>query len=129
MGNDAAVVRLTNPRDITAFLSGEGGTPRPWGIETEAVPEPAFVLETLMMGLRLVHGISTESFRRRFGRGMDGLVPGLWESWVEQGFASPEDGSLRVTDRGLLLLDMLLAELVRALRADRLPKITVHWPD
>jgi oxygen-independent coproporphyrinogen-3 oxidase len=127
---DAAVVRLANPRDITAFLSGPGGGIRtPWGIETEVVPASSFVLETLMMGLRLVDGISADSFRRRFGQDLDHFAPGLWGWWVEQGFARPERGSLRLTARGLLVLDSLLGELAATLSAGRLPPILVSWPD
>jgi oxygen-independent coproporphyrinogen-3 oxidase len=127
---DTAVVRLSNPRDLTRFLSGaDGPAGTPWGIEIETITAPAFVLETLMVGLRLVGGISSGSFRRRFGQGLDRLAPGLWKRWLEQGLASPEAGSLRLTDRGLLMLDTLLGELAGELRAEWTLAISVHWPD
>lgn len=127
---EAAVVRLANPHDLTRFLSAADGPPgSPWGIEKEIVAAPAFVLETLMVGLRLVRGISAASFRRRFGCGLDDLAPGLWERWVGRGFAQPERGSLRLTARGLLLLDSLLGELAAALSERRLPPVVVSWPD
>ncbi len=126
----AGVVRLSNPRDITTFLTKAAGRPgAPWGIETEIVAAPAFVLETLIMGLRLVDGIDAGSFRRRFGQGLDRLAPGLWEGWIARGLAAAEVGRLRLTDRGLLLLDTLLGELACAVSADRLPPIDVRWPD
>jgi oxygen-independent coproporphyrinogen-3 oxidase len=123
----ASVVRLSNPRDVPAFLSrATGSAGAPWGIETEVVSASAFALETLMMGLRLVDGICAESFRRRFGLDLDRLAPGLWQRWTARGLARA--GTLRLTDRGLLLLDPLLAELAEALGAG-LPAITVRWPD
>jgi oxygen-independent coproporphyrinogen-3 oxidase len=126
----AGVVRLSNPRDITTFLSWAAGQPgAPWGIATETVAARAFVLETLMMGLRLVDGIDAGSFRRRFGQGLDRLAPGLWEGWTFRGLAAADVGRLRLTDRGLLLLDTLLGELAGVLSADRLPSIDVRWPD
>jgi oxygen-independent coproporphyrinogen-3 oxidase len=126
----AEVVRLSNPRDITTFLSRAAGEPgAPWGIETETVAAPAFVLETLMMGLRLADGIGADSFRRRFGQGLDRLAPGLWEGWIARGLAAADAGRLRLTDRGFLLLDALLGEFAVALHADRLPPIEVRWPD
>jgi oxygen-independent coproporphyrinogen-3 oxidase len=126
----AEVIRLSNPRDITTFLSGATGQPgAPWGIETEIVNAPDFVLETLMMALRLVDGISAESFRRRFGYGLDRLAPGVWEGWMARGLAARDAVRLRLTDRGLLLLDTLLRELADVFPADRLPPIVVHWPD
>jgi len=125
----AGVVRLSNPRDLPSFLSrGMGSRGAPWGIETEVVSPAAFVLETLMMGLRLVDGIQAESFHRRFGCDLDHLVPGLWQRWTARGLAAPGAGALRLTDRGLLRLDPLLAELAEALRAG-LPAIDVRWPD
>jgi oxygen-independent coproporphyrinogen-3 oxidase len=123
---DAKVVRLSNPRDIGTFLSRDGA---PWGIQTEVVSATSFVLETLMMGLRLVRGISVESFRRRFGQSLDRLAPDLWAGWKARRLAAAEPATLRLTDRGLLLLDQLLGELAGALRAEGLPAIAVHWPD
>jgi oxygen-independent coproporphyrinogen-3 oxidase len=127
---DATVVRLSNPPDLNSFLFGaDRPAGSPWGIEKETVATPAFVLETLMVGLRLVHGISTASFHRRFGCGLDRLAPGLWERWVEQGLASPAADSLRLTDRGLLALDTLLAGLAGELRENGLQAIDLCWPD
>lgn len=129
-GNDGAVVRLENPRDIGVFLGGpEAPGGAPWGIATEAVASPAFVLETLMVGLRLVDGIGADSFRRRFGQGLDLLAPGLWEGWIARGLAAADPGRLRLTDRGLLVLDTLLGELAVAVSAERLPPIDLRWPD
>jgi len=130
IGVDEPVARLSNPRDIPAFLAGAGGTAgSPWGVETEGISPSAFVLETLMVGLRLVEGISAESFRGRFGLDLDRLVPGLWRRWQERGLASTEEATLRLTDRGLLRLDPLLGELAGALRPAGQPAISVRWPD
>ena len=53
-------LRVSNPRNIQAFLSGRDGL---WGAELESISSPDFLLETLMMGLRLEEGISTLQFR------------------------------------------------------------------
>lgn len=120
---DAPVARLSNPRDIAAFLGGAAE-----GLEAEPVTAREFALETLMMGLRLVEGVSRDSFRRRFGCGLDDLAPGLWHRWVEQGMAAPDPSRLRLTDRGLLLLDALLRELATALAVAAPASIEVSWP-
>jgi oxygen-independent coproporphyrinogen III oxidase len=117
------VVRLANPRDIAAFLGGAAE-----GIEVEQVAAREFVLETLMMGLRLVDGISEVSFRERFGSGLDDLAPGLWQRWVMRGMAAADTSRLRLTDRGLLLLDALLRELAGALADSPSPPPVVRWP-
>lgn len=124
------VVRLSCPRDIRAFLSAaEGSSGAPRGIETEAVSGSSFVLETLMMGLRLARGIDAASFRHRFGQDFDRLFPGLWQCWTERGLAAPQMGRLRLTDRGLLVLDPLLRELAERLRAAGPPVPPISWPD
>jgi len=82
-----------------------------------------------MMGLRLADGISAASFRQRFGQDFDHLVPRLWQRWVERGLAAPEVGRLRLTDRGLLVLDPLLRELAGELRTAGLPAPEISWPD
>jgi oxygen-independent coproporphyrinogen III oxidase len=120
---DAPVARLSNPRDIATFL-GKAAE----GIEVEKVTGREFILETLMMGLRLIEGISGDSFRRRFGYGFDDLAPGLWQHWVERGMASPGPSRLRLTDRGLLLLDALLRELAGAIADSPSPPPVVRWP-
>ncbi len=128
--NDAAVVRLANPRDIDAFLPGsDAPAADAWGIETEAVAASSFILETLMVGLRLVDGISRASFHHRFGCRLDDLAPGLWARWVDLGLAAADPARLRLTDRGLLVLDALLVELAEVSRTGRLLPVDVRWPD
>jgi oxygen-independent coproporphyrinogen III oxidase len=131
---ESPVVRLANPRDIAGFLRGGtvpgAGAPRtlPWSIEAELITAREFILETLMMGLRLVDGIARVSIRDRFGLDLDDLAPGLWQRWVERGMAAPGPSRLRLTGRGLLLLDALLRELAVALADSPSPQPEVRWP-
>jgi len=126
----APVIRLANPRDLDAFFAGaEPLSGAPWGIEAEAITGISFVLETLMMGLRLRRGISAESFGRRFGADIELLAPGLWRRWTDRGFAAPQADRLLLTARGLLILDPLLRELAGALRGASLPAAGISWPD
>ena len=120
---DAPVVRLANPRDIAAFLDAAAE-----GIEGEPVTAREFVLETLMMGLRLVEGIDRRSFHDRFDRDLDDLAPGLWKRWEARGYAAVDPSRLRLSDRGLLLLDALLRELAAALSEAASETIKVRWP-
>jgi len=124
---DAAVVRLANPRDIVSFLEGRDGVPSR-GIEVEPVSAREFVLETLMMGLRLVDGISRVAFRNRFGCSLDDLAPGLWQRWEAGRLALADPSRLRLSDRGLLLLDALLRELAAELAHTAPRPIDVRWP-
>ncbi|HEY9594702.1 MAG TPA: hypothetical protein VHE79_09510, partial [Spirochaetia bacterium] len=91
-----------------------------------------FLVETFMMGLRTARGIPTRALRGRFGAGVDELYPGLWERWVDAGWAHPATDSLRLTETGMMLLDMLVEELidVRAVPRARVggDTLRVTWP-
>lgn len=119
------VLRISNTKDFRAFLGGEDSL---WGLEVESVEPRDFMLENVMMGLRLRDGISTEKWERRFSRGFDELFPGLWKKWCAQGHAEPPSGSLRLTESGRMILDGLLGELADRLAAQDLPQCAVTWP-
>jgi oxygen-independent coproporphyrinogen III oxidase len=122
-GVRGTVLRLSNPRDIHAFTE----KPR-WGMEAEEVGPREFLLEVLMMGLRLADGIPRALFAGRFGASVEELLPGLWEGWVGQGMAEPGGSSLRLTERGRLVLDGLLS--VAAERIQGIPEgqLALRWP-
>ncbi|MGO9308671.1 MAG: coproporphyrinogen-III oxidase family protein [Spirochaetia bacterium] len=123
--NDS-VVRLAAPKDLGAFLQGEAHF---WGIQTELVGPSDFLLENIMMGLRLDEGIPEAALRSRFGRGFFEMFPGLWEGWINRGLALPAEGALRLHADGLLLLDRLLGEVVESMRRTPIKGLHVEWPD
>jgi oxygen-independent coproporphyrinogen III oxidase len=119
----SAVLRFSNPRDIHAFLQDTG---KRWGMEVERIAPRDFLLENLMMGLRLSRGISLSVFEGRFGTSFDRLFPALWHAWMDRGLVLPQDTSLRLSDRGRLVLDRLLGEIAERLAAIDEP--SVRWP-
>jgi oxygen-independent coproporphyrinogen-3 oxidase len=122
---ETAVVRLTAPKDIPAFLRGQDGF---WGSETELVSPSDFLLENVMMGLRLSRGIEESMLVSRFGHAFTELFPGVWEDWVSRGLAVPPNGTLMLTDAGLLLLDRLLGELFERREKSSPESLQLHWP-
>jgi oxygen-independent coproporphyrinogen-3 oxidase len=119
------VARLTAPKDIAAFLQGEEHF---WGLQAELISGRDFLLENVMMGLRLADGMSEETLRARFGRSFAEMFPGLWEGWTARGLAMPPDGSLRLTPDGLLLLDRLLGEVFETMQQSSPEEVRVQWP-
>ena len=125
-----AAARIASPKSIQRFL--QGSTSR-WATGIEMISPEDFLLETLMMGLRLVEGINAAAFKRRFGKGFADLLPGLWEGWVGNGWAealpSPcSDGAMRLLPQGLMLLDHLLGEAAGIISAKTLENRDVAWP-
>jgi oxygen-independent coproporphyrinogen III oxidase len=123
--NGQSVVRFSAPRNLPEFLQGEESF---WGIETEVVGAADFLLETVMMGLRLTGGIPEATLESRFGSSFAELFPGVWEGWVDRGLALPPDGTLRLSPDGLPLLDMLLRELFEAMRRSSPENLRLQWP-
>ncbi len=119
------VLRVTNTRDFKAFIGGEDSL---WGLEVESVKPEDFLLENLMMGLRLREGISVASWQRRFNRGFDEFFPGLWKKWCAEGYADEPIVSLRLTESGRMVLDGLLGELADRIASETLPQFAVSWP-
>jgi coproporphyrinogen III oxidase-like Fe-S oxidoreductase len=119
------VLRVSNTRDFRSYLGGEETL---WGLGIELVKPVEFLLENLMMGLRLSQGISTASLERRFSRSFDEMFPGLWEKWCAEGYAEPPVRSLRLTESGRMVLDGLLAELADRIAEEDLQQLAVCWP-
>ncbi len=125
------VCRLSNPESIDAFL---GGREKFWGMEVEAIQPRDFLIENLMMGLRLAEGIPADRLVQRFGRSFKELFPGLWERWVQRGLAHPVErlvGShsrLRLSEPGRLILNSLMAEVAERVRIPALAGLGVRWP-
>jgi len=116
------VLRMSNPRDLRRFLAGRGDM---WGAQFEAVSPEDFLFETLMMGLRLAEGVPVSLFHRRFGAGLEEILPGLWEGWVGRGAARPIDARLALSDSGRMMLDGLLGEIPQQ-KVGR--SLDVSWP-
>jgi oxygen-independent coproporphyrinogen III oxidase len=119
------VVRLTNPRDIPAFLKGREAL---WGLEVEHVDPRDFLMETLMMGLRVSGGLETAVFERRFGRDFDELFPGLWSRWQDRGWALPVGGQRALTAEGRMIMDGLVQEADEVFRSRTREPLIVSWP-
>jgi len=111
-------VRHRKPENFLSALKRNGN-----GIAEEAPLTPAEAAdEALVMGLRLSEGIDAEALARRFG--CDSIVD--WhkvERLVASGHLARDEGRIRLTAAGRLVLDHILAEI----SAD-LPRVTSAAP-
>ncbi len=112
------VVRLTHPGSIHRYL---GGRERAWGLAVELIGRREFLLENLIMGLRLRSGLDRRRLAARFGLPLSEMVPELWRRWRRQGLVREAPGCDALSDRGRLLLDRLLLEAGEELERVSLP--------
>jgi oxygen-independent coproporphyrinogen-3 oxidase len=122
---EGEIVRLTNPRDLAAFSRGQDHL---WGMQIETVTPRDFLMENLMMGLRLESGIPRESFELRFGATFDGLFPGLRDSWESAGWIDPSEDRIALNADGRVLLDHVLAGAMQALSEEAVGRMRISWP-
>jgi len=122
-GKQGKVLRISAPHNIASYLAGKKQL---WGLCTEIIAPPAFILENLIMGLRLKSGIPKRLFYRRFQKELPGLIPELWHSWKNRKLISNTDTAYAFTLKARLILNVLLRELMDY--QDAFKGITVNWP-
>ncbi len=97
--------RYGNSRDIEAFLRGEDIC-----AEREKICDEDRRLEYVMLGLRLCRGIRYDEYFREFGR--DFLSDYRIERYVNGGFMTENGKSAAFTERGFLVSNQILSELL-----------------
>ena len=68
--------------------------------------------ETVVMGLRLVEGISEERLKRRYGLGFTEVYGEIIDALAGEGLVCFDKGRLRLTGRGRLLANTVMSEFV-----------------
>ncbi|MDR1858236.1 MAG: radical SAM family heme chaperone HemW [Treponema sp.] len=101
--------RLTYPADIGTYLAAP--RPRVRSARVEELSRADLVRESMLMGFRCRGGPDTGSFRRRFGRGVEDLIPKTIDRWRERGFFEAGDSvGLAPSRQGLLFLNGFLRD-------------------
>lgn len=100
-------VRFGQSRDLTGFLKGEDITEFR-ELLTDGDRESEFV----MLGLRLSDGIDEREFERRFGHGFWEVYGARCADYLAGGFMERTGGRVRLTERGFLVSNAILAELI-----------------
>ena len=79
---------------------------------TEAIDRETSVTETVMMGLRLLTaGISDAAFEARHGISLRAIAGDVLDRMSEIGLIDPTDSGIRLTERGALLSNEVIARL------------------
>lgn len=80
--------------------------------DVEQLEREAAFRETVVIGLRLLVGVSAVDLSQRFGLELASYYGLTLDRLVSQGLLSLQDGRLRLTARGLPLANQVMAELV-----------------
>jgi len=103
--------RFTYPADIDGYLSAPGS---PAGREDLSAGD--LMRESLLMGFRYQGGPDPHGFARRFGRDIEGLIPGTLTRWRERGFFETE-ATLAPSREGLLFVNGFLRDAFAEMEA------------
>lgn len=79
--------------------------------DTEIIREKEFLLEFLMMGLRLRTGIDKRRFKTIFKKDIDDILGPSLEKLKKDGFIGETGKNIFVTPKGFLLLNSIIVEL------------------
>jgi oxygen-independent coproporphyrinogen-3 oxidase len=67
--------------------------------------------ESMFLGLRLLEGVSIETFRSRFGKSPMEFFPRL-RSWIEDRLVEEKHGHIRLTQSGLMVANSIFVEFM-----------------
>lgn len=98
-------VRFQNPPDLSDYLSGKPA------LETVLTPEDAR-FESLMLGLRMMKGVSGVSFQKMHGLSIEAAFGDKLKKPLREGLLEWRDGCLRLTRRGMDVQNAVLVELL-----------------
>jgi oxygen-independent coproporphyrinogen III oxidase len=79
----------------------------------EELTREAAMGETVMLGLRMSEGVSCDGFRERFGCEIERVYGEELDKLADLGLIEIADMHLRLTDKGVLLANEVMAEFVR----------------
>jgi len=100
-------VRSSNFRSLKRYMR------EPLGDEThEIIDEKTRAKEAIFLGLRMRRGLNLAEFRDRYGCDLESILAEKIQRLSDGGFVTLEDGWLRLSQSGVLVSNLVLAELV-----------------
>lgn len=103
--------RFSNTSDVEEYIrAAMNGTQR---INyREKIGEEDERFETIMLGLRLVEGISKQRFKARFGKDIEFYYGETIKKLVSQGLLIDDENSVRLTEKGMDVQNVVLLEFM-----------------
>ena len=101
--------RWTNTRDMNAYIEGAGA---PHGIreDGETLTRQEEMEEFMFLGLRMMSGISSQTFKDDFGKSIEDVYGPVLRKHIEEGVLKKEGGRYALTERGIDVSNIVLAD-------------------
>ncbi len=106
--------RYWNKKDLAAYLQDLDNGRLPIG-GREILDRRQMITEAVLLGLRTADGIDCNRFAERFGVSVAQLFGEVIGRLASEGLLSSDAGRISLTDRGMLLLDAVVAEFAAEL--------------
>ena len=90
---------------LEGYLRGEAA-------QTQALTREEQMFETMMLGLRMTRGVTLKAFEDTYGVPLGEVYGSRLAPSLTKGLAVLEDGHLRLTDRGMDLMNAVLLDLM-----------------
>jgi oxygen-independent coproporphyrinogen III oxidase len=103
--------RTTNVKSPTAYIETVNATGTAFAESERLTPEETMG-ETLMVGLRMAHGVNLDAFAARFGVRVEERFADVIARHTAQGLLEIADGNLRLTPRGLFLAHEVMMDFL-----------------
>lgn len=103
--------RFWNTSDFQEYISGTNENRAPIAGK-ERLDSSQRLVEALLFGLRMVQGVDVSKLEKRFGCLLPDEKADALDDFIENGFLIKEDGRIKTTPKGRLVLDELSTRLV-----------------
>ena len=103
--------RLVNVEDFSSYFRKVATGKRPVAVR-ERIDATRGMVEMVMLGLRLKQGLAAGDFFDRWQRDLSSFFSSRFEVLMVEGFVCWEGGNCRLTEKGILASNRVLAELL-----------------
>lgn len=99
-------IRYENTRSLTDYLKGH------FLLQKETISQKEQMFEMVMMGLRLIQGVSSDAFYQRFHENLFEIYKHPIKKYMTLGMLENEHGYLKTTAKGMALLNEILIDFL-----------------
>nr|WP_236588180.1 radical SAM family heme chaperone HemW [Tumebacillus amylolyticus] len=101
-------VRYVNQKDVPQYIETTVGGERPV-VETEEISDVMQREDTMILGLRLLEGVTFERFREKHGQDMLDVFAKPIRKYEQRGLLTVDDVGVRLTEQGIFLANEVYA--------------------